>query len=97
MIWEFLPQWQLTPQFVWVSESKRQAGDSRAPMDGYTTLDLTARKLWPRGSLSLTGRNLFDANVQEASRGPETSTVAPIPGDLPQAGRSLTLEATLNW
>lgn len=97
MIWEFLPQWQLTPQFVWVSESKRQAGDSRAPMDGYTTFDLTARKLWPRGSLSLTGRNLFDANVQEASRGPETSTVAPIPGDLPQAGRSLTLEATLNW
>lgn len=97
LIWEPVSRWQVTPQLVWVGETKRQAGDPRRPMDGYTTLDLTVRRVWPDGSISFVSRNLFDAYVQEASRGPETGAAVAIPGDLPQSGRSIALEASLRW
>ncbi|MCD6061284.1 MAG: hypothetical protein K0S16_1595, partial [Moraxellaceae bacterium] len=44
------------------------------------------------------GTNLFDADAREASNGPAPpQTNARIPGDLPQAGRSLLLEMRLAY
>lgn len=99
IVWVPLDHWQLTPQVVWFGPSKRQAGDARDDMDGYTTLDLTVRRQLPKNTaLTLIARNIADADVREATRGPEgTQTEAGIANDLPQAGRSVTMEATLRW
>jgi iron complex outermembrane receptor protein len=99
LIWEPAPHWQVTPRLVWVGPGKRPAGDARADLDGYTTLDLSLRRHLPRDfTLSFTARNLFDAEVREASRGPEAGQPVPsIPNDLPQAGRSVTLEVDARW
>jgi iron complex outermembrane receptor protein len=99
-IWSFRPQWQLTPQLTRVGERKRQAGDARADLEGDTTFDMTLRWLNPREqfNLALIARNLFDADVREPSRGPGPGQLAPnIPDDLPQAGRSVMLEASARW
>lgn len=97
--WEPAPRWLLTSQVVWLGDTRRPEGDNRADLDGYTTLDMTLRHQLPRDlSLSLIARNLFDADVREASRGPEGSqTTASIPDDLPQTGRSLTLQFAARW
>ena len=99
MIWTLPPRWQVTPQVVWVSATKRQGDDSRSAMSGYTTADLTVRNLWSsRVNFSLAARNIFDADRRDASRGPEAGqTMAAIPNDLPQAGRSISLETSIRW
>lgn len=99
-IWNMSPQWQLTPQLTWIGTFQRQAGDTRSDLGGYTTLDMTLRWIKPGEDLSLAliGRNLSDADVREPSRGPGMGqTVAAIPGDLPQQGRSLMLEVSTQW
>ncbi len=97
--WRPAQQWLITPQAVWLGPTRRPAGDLRPRLDGFATADLTIRYQWlPKVDLSLITRNLFDANVKEASRGPEGSqTQAAIPDDLPQTGRSVTLQATAHW
>lgn len=97
--WMPAQQWLITPQAVWLGPTRRPAGDLRPRLDGFATADLTIRYQWlPKVDLSLITRNLFDANVKEASRGPEGSqTQAAIPDDLPQTGRSVTLQATAHW
>ncbi|MDC0663647.1 TonB-dependent receptor plug domain-containing protein [Marinobacter sp. SS21] len=97
--WQPRPAWQLTPSVVWVGSSERAAGDARAKLDGYTTLDLNIRRLLSDNvTLNLQARNVFDADVREASRGPEQGQLAPsIPNDLPQPGRSLVFQAILRW
>lgn len=99
MIWRPDDRWMVTPQAVWLGHTRRPAGDERPRLDGYATFDLSIRhQLLPDVALSLIARNLFDADVREASRGPEGSqTTAAIPDDLPQAGRSITLQATAQW
>lgn len=99
LTWQPGERWLVTPQLVWLGSTRRPAGDARSPLDGYTTFDITIRhQINQHASLSLVTRNLFDADVREASRGPEGSqTTAAIPDDLPQAGRSLTLQATSRW
>lgn len=97
--WAFAPRWQLTPQLNWVGERKRAAGDARPALPGYTTLDVALRKAWPRDiELALISHNLFDADVREPSRGPNSGQPLPnIQNDLPQTGRSVTLEASVRW
>ncbi|MDX1457461.1 MAG: TonB-dependent receptor, partial [Marinobacter sp.] len=97
--WRPTPDWQVTPSVVWVGSSKRAAGDSRSQLEGYTTLDLNIRRLVNSNfAVNLQVRNAFDADVREASRGPEQGQAAPsLPNDLPQAGRSLILQARLRW
>lgn len=99
-IWSVKPQWQLTPQLTWIGKRQRLGGDVRADLDGYTTLDVTLRrvKLREHFALALIGRNLFDVDVREPSRGPGPGQATPtIPNDLPQAGRSVMLEASARW
>lgn len=97
--WGFAPNWQLSPQANWIGERKRAAGDSRPRLDGYTTFDFALRRRWPQDlDLALIVRNLFDADVYEPSRGPEEGQTRPsIPDDLPQPGRSVTLEVNARW
>lgn len=99
MIWGPMDHWQFTPQVVWLGPTKRQAGDARDDLDGYTTLDLAIRRQLPKNTaLTFIARNIANADVREATRGPEgTQTEAGIANDLPQNGRSVTLEATIRW
>lgn len=98
-VWGFAPRWQLTPQIEWVGERKRAAGDVRPALQGYTAFGFALRKTWPHDiELALITRNLFDADVREPSRGPNSGqTVPTIANDLPQQGRSVTLEAVAHW
>lgn len=98
-VWAFAPRWQFTPQLNWVGERKRAAGDTRADLDGYTTFDFALRKTWTGNiELALISHNLFDADVREPSRGPNSGQTVPnLLNDLPQAGRSVTLEASIRW
>lgn len=98
-VWEMAPRWQFTPQLNWIGERKRTAGDARAALDGYVTLDFSLRKQWSSDiELALIGRNLFNTDVREPSRGPNAGQLVPtLPDDLPQAGRSVTLEGSVRW
>ncbi len=97
--WQPRPAWQVTPSLVWVGSSERAAGDARAKLDGYTTLDLNIRRrLNDNIALNLQARNVFDTDVRQASRGPvQGQSVPNIPNDLPQPGRSVILQATARW
>ncbi len=92
-------QWQVVPQVTMVGKRQRQANDSRSDLEGYTTLDLTVRRYWPNGvSLAGIARNLADASVVEPSQGPSAGTQLPyLYYDLPQQGRSLTLQLDVSF
>lgn len=99
--WRWSPGWSAHAQLNWVSERPREAGDDRAPLAGYETLDLTVRKLTgPQGwSMALSVRNVFDADVREPTPY-DRSLMQPfvsIPNDYPQAGRSVSLQATYRF
>ncbi|MGQ0593477.1 MAG: TonB-dependent receptor domain-containing protein, partial [Gammaproteobacteria bacterium] len=87
--WEFLPDWQLSPQLNWVGDRERVLGDNRPEIADYNTVDLTIRRKNLQGhwDLGCSVRNLFDSDVREPS--PAGSPVAAIPNDLPLAGRSV--------
>lgn len=97
--WHAAPRWLLTPQLNWIGERRRQAGDGRPPLAGYLTADIAIRHgVTRRLDLAASVRNLADADVREASRGPGPGqTQAATRYDLPQAGRSVTLEITSRW
>ncbi|SDW15487.1 iron complex outermembrane recepter protein [Marinobacter mobilis] len=97
--WQPSSEWQLTPTLVWVGATERTEGDTRPDLDGYTTLDFSLRRqVNDEVQLDLQLRNIFDAGVREASRGPEQGQAVPsLPDDLPQPGRSVILQATLQW
>lgn len=99
--WRLSPTWSAHAQLNWVSERPREAEDDRAPLAGYETLDLTVRKLaGPQGwSMALSVRNVFDADVREPTPY-DQSAMQPfvsIPNDYPQAGRSVSLQATYRF
>lgn len=89
--------WQVTSGYLFsallnhVADRKRAAGDARAPIADFTTLDLTlrtnnSRKQW---DFSASVRNLFNADVREPSLAPGLS----LPHDLPMAPRAIWLQA----
>ncbi len=90
--WRYRNGWFVSAQTNHVADRKRPAGDARAPIADYTTVDLTLRndirkKQW---GFAVSARNLFDATVLEPSLAPGLQ----IPGDLPMAPRSLWVQAT---
>lgn len=93
--WQFITSWHFDAQVNWVGKQERVFGDIRAPVDDYTTVDLTLRKteVWNSLALALSVRNAFDEAVYEASTGPS----AQIPGDLPMAGRSIYGEVSYTF
>ena len=86
--WEFLPSWQLNPQFNWVIDRDRVSGDNRPGIDDYAIVDLTLRRkdFKNHWEFALAVKNLFDINAREPS--PAGVPTASIPDDLPLAGRS---------
>ncbi|NJD05189.1 MAG: TonB-dependent receptor, partial [Methylococcaceae bacterium] len=95
--WEFLPHWQLVPQIKWVGDRARPTGDNRQPISDYTWVDLTLRRknILDRVELAFSVRNLFGADAREPS--PAGLPSAPIPHDLPLAGRSFFGEIRFNF
>ena len=91
--WRVVPTWALTTQVNYVGEQKRSAGDSREPVDDYTTVDFTARThgLWRGFDIALAVKNAFNADVRDPS--PYSDPRPGIPGDFPMAGRFAYVEA----
>jgi len=72
-----------------VGDRERNGFDSRAPLDGYHTVDVALwHALTEQFELSLTGHNLFDAD----QRFPDLS--AGLRDDFPWEGRALSLQLT---
>jgi iron complex outermembrane receptor protein len=88
--WRFTSGWLASMQADWVGVRKRAFGDARPDLGGYTTVDLTLRTARQKASWEFVGsiRNLFNRQVFEPSLFP-----VQIPNDLPQAPRSLYLQA----
>ncbi|WP_114970852.1 TonB-dependent receptor plug domain-containing protein [Rhodoferax ferrireducens] len=89
--WRFSNEWLGSTQVNWVADRRRAAGDVRANIADYTTVDLyvstpSKRKQW---SFGLGLRNLFNADVREPSVAPGTA----LPDDLPMAPFSAYIQA----
>ena len=84
--WEFIPDWKLNTQINWIGNRSRAAGDARDDIDDYTTVNLSLRHSLRKIPLeiSLTVRNLFDADAREPSlNGPNGAAITndlPLPG-----------------
>lgn len=89
--WRLPNEWLVSGQANHVADRKRAAGDARAPVSDYTTVDLTVRRLAPTlgWELSASLRNAFDADAREP-----TLPGGALPDDLPLAGRSFWLQAS---
>jgi outer membrane receptor protein involved in Fe transport len=90
--WQFAHDHLLGAQLNRVSQRLRPAGDLRAPIADYTTLDLSLRSEPAHGRWGFTAtvHNLFNADVREPSPAPGLQ----LPGDLPGAPRAFSLQAT---
>jgi outer membrane receptor protein involved in Fe transport len=86
--WEFLPDWELSPQLNWIADRNRVKTDNRPPVDDYALVDLTLRrkKLLDHWEVAFSVRNLFNADAREPS--PAGNPTIAIPYDLPLPGRS---------
>lgn len=87
--WDFVPDWQLTPQINWVIGRERAPGDNRRSIDDYATVDLALRRsdIGGHWEAAFLVKNLFDVDAREPSLAGVPA--ASIPNDLPLAGRSL--------
>ena len=91
--WQVVPTWSLNTQVNWVGEQKRSPGDTREPVDDYTSVDISARTigLWRGFDIAVSVRNAFNADVRDPS--PDANPRPEIPGDFPMPGRSAYIEA----
>lgn len=89
--WQFLPDWAINGQWIWIGQRERARGDSRKAVDDYSITNLTLRRqaLFEHLDLALAVRNLFDEDVRE----PSTSV---IPDDYPMNGREIWAELQVN-
>lgn len=87
--WAISKSWLFSPQLNMIGKQKRAAGDTRDPIESYTTVDMSLRhkKLAQPLSFILSIHNVFNANVREASPAP-----AVVANDFPMAKRSFMAE-----
>ncbi|WP_290642813.1 TonB-dependent receptor, partial [Aquabacterium sp.] len=90
--WRFMSGWAVDAQANWIGERSRVTGDTRAPLKGYTTLDLTLRtdKSTKGWNFAMSIRNLFNADAREPSPYDFSAAGHPfisLPNDFPLAGR----------
>ena len=99
--WRFMPGWAVDPQVNWVSERARVAGDTRAPLSGYTTVDLTLRteKVAGKWDFAVSIRNLFDVDAREPTPDDQSLThpFISLPNDFPLPGRSAYIQASYQF
>ncbi|SFU59119.1 TonB-dependent receptor plug domain-containing protein [Pseudoduganella namucuonensis] len=90
--WRFSRGYMLSPQLNWVAGRRRPAGDARAPVADYKTVDLSLSS--PHGkrhwNVTVAVRNLFNADAREPSAAPGLA----LPFDLPTAGRAVSVQAS---
>jgi len=90
--WDFLPGWRLSPQLNWVAGRRRAAGDARAPIADYRTVDAALTHPLPHGwTASATVRNLFNADAREPSLAPGLA----LPFDIPVSPRALAVQLSV--
>ncbi|MEH6358117.1 MAG: TonB-dependent receptor [Pseudomonadales bacterium] len=91
--------WHVSGQLNSVMNRKRAAGDNRAEIDDYTTLDITLKgeRLLPGVTLSVSVFNLADADVREPGLYDALTGTVAIPDDLPLAGRSFLVTLRKRW
>lgn len=89
--WRFMPQWSVDTQLNWISDRKRQPGDTRPPIPDYHTVDVTVHSKTQKGDWDIAFKaiNLFGANALEPSPAPGL-----IPYDLPVYPRAYFVELT---
>lgn len=100
--WRFTPGWSVHPQVNWISERPRAFGDPRAPLKGYTTVDLTLRAepTESKWHIGVSVRNLFDVDAREPSPYDASPTGQPfisLPFDFPLPGRSVMVQASYDF
>ncbi|HEX8987592.1 MAG TPA: TonB-dependent receptor [Rhodocyclaceae bacterium] len=91
--WRFGTGWALSGQLNAVGKRLRAPGDTRDPLRGYSTVDLTLHTDNPRGgrwSFTASVRNLFGVDAREPS--PYGLPFVSLPNDFPLPGRSLYLQ-----
>lgn len=90
--WDFMPDWQITPQVKWIIDRSRTANDTRPAVADYTWVDMTLRRqhIAKHWEVAFSVRNLFDVDA----RAPGTTL---IPNDLPLPGRSFFGEIRVNF
>lgn len=89
--WQPQGGWQLGAAINRVSKRQREAGDPRAPVPDYTTVDASLRLNAGPWSLRATVLNLFDRDVREPTPSPGN-----VPLDIPMPGRSFQVTLTRN-
>jgi outer membrane receptor protein involved in Fe transport len=93
--WLVIPNWYLDLSTKWIGERQRDWGDPRAPLAGYTMMNMTLRyKDIRQGHINLAFgiRNLLDVDAREPTFGPDPTGTIGLPHDLPLAGRNYVLE-----
>lgn len=90
--WKFMPDWQLAAQLNWVSDRKREEGDTRGDIDDYTLVNLSVRRknIAKHWEIAASIKNLFDEDIREPSNGS-------IPDDYPMNERSAFIELSYNF
>ena len=90
--WEFLPGWNISPQWNYVMDRKRPQADTREQLDDYDILDVTLRHTSYNGKweFAVSGRNIFN----KRAFAPNTSTIA---ADLPLVRRAYWGEFRFNY
>ncbi|WP_332855944.1 TonB-dependent receptor plug domain-containing protein [Duganella sp. S19_KUP01_CR8] len=90
--WTVSPGWQFSPQLNWVAGRRRAAGDARAPIANYRTVDAALTHPLPHGwTVSATVRNLFNADAREPSLAPGLA----LPFDIPVSPRALAVQLSV--
>lgn len=69
--WQFRPLWQFNMNINWVADRQRFVGDSRPPVDDYSTLDfhLAREEIFPGVSVSVKAKNILGEEAREPSLG----------------------------
>ena len=99
--WRFTPGWALNSQLNWIDKRRRVAGDARASLAGYETVDVALRTDTPSSpwAVTLAVRNLFDVDAREPSpfdASPGRPFVS-LPYDFPLPGRSVMVQASYQF
>ena len=100
--WQVSSGWSLHAQLNHVGRTLRTPGDTRDPLKGNATADLTVQQGAQQSKgWAFTGsvRNLFNADVREPSPDDHSAgqPFISLPGDLPRPGRSFYLQARLSF
>ncbi len=98
--WQPLDRWSVAGQLSWVGEQPRAAGDPRAAVADYTTVNMTVRREALANGWSVAGTvyNLFDEQGYAPTLySPGMTGGSTIPDDYPLPGRSMWLELSYRY